>query len=38
LSFGAEAEVIEPLQLRSVIADEAAIMNDFYHSSSKKKG
>jgi hypothetical protein len=31
LSFGAAAEVIEPLELRKMIADECMIMNTFYH-------
>lgn len=35
LSFGAEAEVLEPAELRQLMATEAEIMDDFYHSEKK---
>lgn len=36
LAYGADAEVLEPQDLRDVMAEEARVMNDFYQKKDKK--
>lgn len=35
LAYGADAEVLEPLELREVMAEEARVMDEFYHNNEK---
>lgn len=37
LAFGADAEVLEPKELREVMATEASVMDEFYHENQEKE-